>query len=156
MDSLCEMFFSNDIYWSESSEKPKELCNLGVFLNKYLLAVAWKLKLKRTLHVLISFEYEETQCEIFLSYECELNDHILLFQPAHEIMVLITQANREGSGEPALPRSLTWAFAVRIHEVWNSLFAHMKHGSRLKVQPKIRHLALLDGCECVYGRRKVP
>ena len=42
-----------------------------------------------------------------------------------------------------------------------SLFAHMKQGSRRKVRPKIRHLAPLDGCacvfeECVYGGRKVP
>ena len=30
------------------------------------------------------------------------------------------------------------------------LFAHMKHGSRRRVQPKIRHLAPLDGCSCVF------
>ena len=38
--------------------------------------------------------------------------------PAHEIMVLITKATSEGSGEPAHPRSLARAFAVRTHEVW--------------------------------------
>ena len=42
-----------------------------------------------------------------------------------------------------------------------SLFAHMKYGSRRRVRPKIRHLAPLDGCTCVfeewvYGGRKVP
>ena len=37
---------------------------------------------------------------------------------AHEIMVLITQATSEGSGEPAHPRSLARAFAIRAHEVW--------------------------------------
>ena len=42
-----------------------------------------------------------------------------------------------------------------------SLFTHMKYGSRRRVQPKIRHLASLDGCACVfeewvYGGRKVP
>ena len=31
-----------------------------------------------------------------------------------------------------------------------SLFAHMKYGSRQRVQPKIRHLALLDGCTCTF------
>ena len=41
-----------------------------------------------------------------------------------------------------------------------SLFAHIKHGSRRRVRPKIRHLAPLDGCACafeewVYGRRTV-
>ena len=41
-----------------------------------------------------------------------------MFEPAHEIMVLITQATSEGSGEPAHPRSLTRAIAVRTHEVW--------------------------------------
>ena len=29
-----------------------------------------------------------------------------------------------------------------------SLFAHIKHGSTWRVQPKIRHLAPLDGCTC--------
>ena len=42
-----------------------------------------------------------------------------------------------------------------------SLFARMKYGSRQRVRPKIRHLAPLDGCSClfeewVYGGRKVP
>ena len=42
-----------------------------------------------------------------------------------------------------------------------SLFAHMKHGSRRRVRPKIRHLAPLDAYTCafeeyVYGGRKVP
>ena len=42
-----------------------------------------------------------------------------------------------------------------------SLFAHIKYGSRRRVRPKIRHLAPLDGCACVfeewvYGGRKVP
>ena len=39
------------------------------------------------------------------------------FEPTHEIMVLITQATSEGSGEPAHPRRLARAFAVRTHEV---------------------------------------
>ena len=33
-------------------------------------------------------------------------------------MVLITLATSEGSGEPAHPRSLARAFAVRTHDVW--------------------------------------
>ena len=49
-----------------------------------------------------------------------------------------------------------WAFSPEP-----SLFAHMKYGSRWRVWPDIRHLALLDGCICtfvgwVYGGRKVP
>ena len=39
-------------------------------------------------------------------------------EPAHEIMVLITKAASEGSGEPAYPRSLARAITVRTHEVW--------------------------------------
>ena len=31
------------------------------------------------------------------------------------------------------------------------LFAHMKYGSRRRVQPKIRHLAPLDGCACAFN-----
>ena len=40
------------------------------------------------------------------------------YEPAHEIMVLITQATSEGSGEPAHLRSLARVIAVRTHEVW--------------------------------------
>ena len=40
------------------------------------------------------------------------------YEPAHEIMVLITQATSEGSGELAHPRSVARAFALRSHEVW--------------------------------------
>ena len=39
-------------------------------------------------------------------------------EPAHEIMVHITSATSEDSGEPAHPRNLARAFAVRTHEVW--------------------------------------
>ena len=41
-------------------------------------------------------------------------------EPAHEIMVFMTQATSEGSGEPAHLRSLPES----------SLFAHIKYGSR--------------------------
>ena len=42
-----------------------------------------------------------------------------------------------------------------------SLFAHMNYGSRRRVRQKIRYLAPLDGCACVfeewiYGGQKVP
>ena len=42
-----------------------------------------------------------------------------------------------------------------------SMFAHMKYGSRWRVWPKIRHLAPLDGCACIfeewiYGGQKMP
>ena len=40
------------------------------------------------------------------------------YEPAHEIMVLITRVTSEGSGEPAHLRGLARAFAVRTHEVW--------------------------------------
>ena len=43
---------------------------------------------------------------------------LLPFEPAHEIMELITYATSEGSGEPAYPRSDARAFTVRTHEVW--------------------------------------
>ena len=37
------------------------------------------------------------------------------------------------------------------------LFAHMKYGSRRRVQPKIGRLAPLDGCAFTFeGGRKVP
>ena len=42
----------------------------------------------------------------------------VLIEPTHEIMVLITQATSQGSGEPAHLRRLARAFAVRTREVW--------------------------------------
>ena len=52
------------------------------------------------------------------------------------MVLLIAKANTEGlvSPEP-------------------SLFAHMKHGSRRKVQPKIRHLAPMDGHACAFEEK---
>ena len=57
------------------------------------------------------------------------------FEPVHEIIVLITSATSEVSGEPAHMHSLAEALAV-VH----------KYGSRRRVQPQIGHLAPLDGC----------
>ena len=47
--------------------------------------------------------------------------------PAHEIMVLITLATSDSSGEPAHLRSLARAFAVRTHEVWKKTKGQTKH-----------------------------
>ena len=55
-------------------------------------------------------------------------------------------------------RASTWDYGTyHIDDQWRlsracassfSLFADMKYGSRWRVLPKIRHLALLDGCAC--------
>ena len=42
----------------------------------------------------------------------------LAFEPARKIMVLITLATSEGSGEPAHPCTFARAFDVRPHEAW--------------------------------------
>ena len=47
---------------------------------------------------------------------------------------------------------LRWAYPSAVSPE-PSLFAHMKYGSRWRVQPKIRHLAPLDGCTCMSLRR---
>ena len=41
---------------------------------------------------------------------------------------------------------------LRIHAVspQPSLFTNIKYGSRRMVRPKIRHLAILDGCACAF------
>ena len=36
-----------------------------------------------------------------------------------------------------------------------SLFAHIKYGNRRQVWPKIRHLAPLDGCACMFEIEKM-
>ena len=58
-----------------------------------------------------------------LSVACRVMDlfisevsHCIINDPAHEIMLLITEVTIEGSGEPALSHSLARAFAVRTHE----------------------------------------
>ena len=74
------------------------------------------------------------------SKSCIWNGGIRINAPAHEIMVLITQATSEGSGEPAHPHSLTRTFA----------FAHIKYRRRRTLRPNIRHLTPLDGCACAF------
>ena len=74
------------------------------------------------------------QVEIFLCHED-------IFEPAHEIMALITKR-----------RTAKAHASLRIGAVSSepSLFAHMKYGSRPRVRPKIKHLAPLDGCACTF------
>ena len=56
-----------------------------------------------------------------------------------EIMVLITLATSEGSGEPAHPCSLDRAFAVRTHEVWKKTKGQTKNQiSSLTVWQRMR------------------
>ena len=75
-------------------------------------------------HVLSNTFYQLKTLEncfekFFFSYTYMYNE------PAHEIMVLITQATSDSSGEPAHLRSLARAFLVR------------KYGSRRRVRPKV-------------------
>ena len=72
----------------------------------------------------------------YLFFDNFLPPFVPKFEPAHEIMVVITLATSEVSGEPAHPEHL--------------LFAHIKYGSRRRVRPKIRHLAQLDDCPCAF------
>ena len=62
-------------------------------------------------------------CDPLPSYfnECQKKEIYFLIEPAHEIMVLITQATSEGSGEPVHRRSLARAFAGRTHKVWKQM-----------------------------------
>ena len=64
--------------------------------------------------------HKHTRCSArvkdFYSSMYQTSKHIN--EPAHEIMVLITKANSEGSDKPAHPRSLARAFAVCTHEEW--------------------------------------
>ena len=117
------------LYWSRPINilLVHKTCNLGSYrLSSYLLIVSW------------------------VQFLVSRGRVIMRNEPAHEIMILITYANSEGSGEPGHPLSLTTAFTVRTHKVW-----------RLTKVPKIRHLVPLDACTCtfrewVYGGRKVP
>ena len=57
----------------------------------------------------------------FSTRSCRCSSYYILrglYEPAHEIMVLIAQTNSEGSGETAHPHSLVRAFAIRTHKVW--------------------------------------
>ena len=65
-------------------------------------------------------------------------------EPANEIMVLITYATSEGSGEPAQPRSLARASTVRTHEVWK----YMKGPTKSQTSSPTFEV-------WVYGGRKV-
>ena len=66
-------------------------------------------------------------------------------------MVLITYATKK----PLV------SLHIRAVSPEPSLFPHMNYGSRQRVRPKIRYLAPLDDCACVfeewiYGGQKVP
>ena len=56
--------------------------------------------------------------KLSINKKLQLQNVYAINEPAHEIMVLITWATSEGSGEPAHPRSLARAFGVHTHEVW--------------------------------------
>ena len=42
---------------------------------------------------------------------------VSVYQPAHEILALFVSASSQGSGETALERKLTSAFAARTHKI---------------------------------------
>ena len=62
-----------------------------------------------------SLELPAVMASIYLSTVTEKQHHMSL--SVHEIFVLNTYANREGSGEPALQCWLTTAFSARTHKV---------------------------------------
>ena len=51
-----------------------------------------------------------------LNHLCKITT---VFGSAMEMLVLIIQVYREGSGEPAHLLSLISAFAIHLHRVWN-------------------------------------
>ena len=69
--------------------------------------------------MLLYFGKENLLCELNLKNICSIkqagakNCNYILNEPAHEIMVLITEVTSKGSDEPAHPQSLARAFAVR-------------------------------------------
>ena len=70
-----------------------------------------------TSNVIVSQSFEPIRTKNNIGSPSQTEPVDSIYEPAHEIMVLITQATSEGSGEPAHPRSLARAFAVRSHEV---------------------------------------
>ena len=48
------------------------------------------------------------------------------------------------------PAKAKASLRIRAVSLEPSLFAHMKYGSRRRVQPKIRHLTPLGGCACGF------
>ena len=48
------------------------------------------------------------------------------------------------------PTKAQLSLRIRAVSPEPSLVAHMKYGSRRRVRPKLRHLASLDGCACVF------
>ena len=76
-------------------------------------------------------------------------------------IILMSQLMRLWYLSHRRPAKAQASLRIRAVSPEHSLFAHMKYGSRRRVRPKIRHLAPLDGCtcmfeECVYRGRKVP
>ena len=92
--------------------------------------------------------FVDQSCSNFQAYRKNI---ISSNEPAHEIWNLSHM-------RPAKAQASLRVCAVSSEP---SLFAHMNYGSRRRVRPKIRDLAPLDGCACIfeewiYGGQKVP
>ena len=48
------------------------------------------------------------------------------------------------------PAKAQVSLCIRAVSPEPSLFAHMNYGSRRRIRPKIRHLAPLDDCACIF------
>ena len=88
-----------------------------------------------------SFNYQKQN----LIYTCRQHNKysILLWLKMSQPMRLWYLSHRR----PAMAQV---SLRIRAVSPEPSLFAHMNYGSRRKVRPKIRHLAPLDGCACVF------
>ena len=107
--------------WSESSLGAQFV---GFVMLRLICSTVMILSLTRVYTVWTHYSMAKPPClkfSVFWMSECFGSlQYSCSFKPAHVIMVLITKATSEGSGEPAHLRSLSRAFAVRTHEEWKS------------------------------------
>ena len=103
--------------------------------------------------VLISYFVSHSKVWFFLFAYC-IENMLKISSVTSQLMRLWYLSHRR-------PAKTQASLRIRTVSPEPSLFAHMKYRSRRRVQPKIRHLAPLDDCACmfeewVYGGRKVP
>ena len=100
-------------------------------------------------------------------FDSSLSAHSLCWfcHVAAHVTVCVCECYVFVSGIPKYEMERNWASSWwNLSHRWPakaSLFAHMTYGSRWRVWPKIRNLAPLDGCAClfeewVYGGWNVP
>ena len=129
---------------------------------KYKTSAKWLLDFKRTTTVSYQPTNQHGREIIVYLHQCHHLQRVLkLWLSFLLVYIKMSQLIRLWYLSHRRPANAQASLRIRAFSPEPSLFAHMNYGSRRRVKLKIRHLAPLDGCTCVfeewiYGGQKVP